>query len=52
MQFYHQELKIKPKKGRLVIWPVGFTHTHRGNRPISNDKYLISCWMTLRNIFR
>ena len=45
-EFYHQKLKIKPKKGSLVIWPVGFTHTHRGNKPISNDKYIISNFMT------
>jgi len=49
-EFYHQEIKIKPKKGRMVVWPVGFTHTHRGNKPASNDKYIISCWMTLRNL--
>ena len=49
-EFYHQELKVKPKKGSLMIWPVGFQHTHRGNKPISNDKYIISCWMTQRNV--
>ena len=51
-EFHHQGIKIKPKKGRMVIWPVGFTHTHRGNKPISNDKYLISCWITLTNLFK
>ena len=51
-EFYHQKLKIKPKKGSLVIWPVGFTHTHRGNNPKSGDKYVVSSWLTQRNIFR
>ena len=51
-EFYHQKKKVKPKKGRLVIWPVGFTHTHKGNNPISNDKYVLSCWFTVRNLFR
>jgi len=51
-EFYHQEIKVKPKKGRLVIWPVGFTHTHRGNNPISNDKYVVSSWYTQRNILK
>ena len=51
-EFYHQGIKVKPKKGRLAIWPVGFTHTHRGNKPISNDKYVISTWATQKNLFR
>jgi len=51
-EFYHQGLKIKPKKGTLVMWPVGFTHIHRGNKPTSNDKYILSAWYTLKNIFR
>ena len=45
-EFLHQGIKIKPKKGRLVVWPVGFTHTHRGNKPISGDKYIVSSHMT------
>jgi len=45
-EFLHQQIKVKPKKGRLVIWPVGFTHTHRGNKPISNDKYTVATWLT------
>ena len=50
-EFYHQDMKIKPKKGRLVVWPVGFTHTHRGNKPISNNKYITTCFLTLTNLF-
>ena len=43
-EFYHQGIKVKPKKGRLVIFPTYFTHLHRGNKPISNDKYTVSCF--------
>ena len=43
-EFYHQNLKIKPKQGTLVIFPTYFTHLHRGNKPISNDKYTVSCF--------
>jgi len=50
-EFYFQKLKIKPKKGTLVIWPVGYTHTHRGLPPISNDKYIISTWLKVKNNF-
>jgi hypothetical protein len=29
----------------MLIFPAGFTHTHRGNRPESNDKYIITSWV-------
>ena len=43
-EFYHQQVSVQPKKGTLVIWPAYFTHLHRGNPPISNDKYIINRW--------
>jgi hypothetical protein len=43
-EFLYQRMRIKPKQGTLLIWPSGFTHTHRGNPPYSNDKYIISGW--------
>jgi hypothetical protein len=36
--------RIKPKAGTLIIFPAAFTHTHRGNPPLSNDKYIITGW--------
>ena len=30
------------------IFPAGFMHTHRGNPPISNDKYILTGWFSLR----
>ena len=44
-EFYYQEKKIVPKRGRMVIAPAGFTHTHRGNVPVSNDKYIATSWV-------
>ena len=43
-EFYHQNLKIKPEQGTLVIWPAYFTHVHKGNKPISNTKYIMNTW--------
>jgi len=43
-EFLYQHLRIKPKQGTLVIWPASFTHTHRGNPPLSNDKYIVTGW--------
>jgi len=43
--YYHK--RIKPKAGRLLIWPSGYPHTHRGNPPISGLKYIITGWLDL-----
>ena len=44
-EFYHQELKIKPKQGNMIIFPPYYTHMHRGNVPLSNDKYTVSIFL-------
>lgn len=36
--------KVKPEKGKLVIFPVSFTHTHRGNPIYSGCKYIATGW--------
>jgi len=33
-EFLYMNKRIKAKQGRLIIFPAGFTHTHRGNPPI------------------
>tara|TARA_R110002074_G_scaffold136882_1_gene281733 strand:+ start:952 stop:1575 length:624 start_codon:yes stop_codon:yes gene_type:complete len=43
--FYHQNIEIKPQKGKMVIFPPYFTHMHRGNKPISNDKYICNFYL-------
>jgi len=43
-EFLYQSMRIKPKQGTLVIWPAAFTHTHRGNPPLSNVKYIVTGW--------
>jgi len=46
-EFLYLPMRVKPKKGRVVIWPAGFTHTHRGNPPISNEKYVVTGWVEM-----
>lgn len=43
--FLYSDLKIKPKKGALVIFPSAFPFVHCGFKPISNDKYIIATWL-------
>lgn len=44
-EFLYLSKRIQPKTGRLVLWPAGFTHTHRGNPPLKGDKYIITGWV-------
>jgi hypothetical protein len=43
--FIYQQRSITPKAGRMVIAPAYFTHTHRGQIPKSNNKYILTSWM-------
>lgn len=43
-EFLYQSMRVKPKQGTLLIWPAAFTHTHRGNPPLSNVKYVVTGW--------
>jgi hypothetical protein len=44
-EFLYYPKRVKPKTGRMIVWPAGFAHTHRGNPPISNTKYIITGWI-------
>lgn len=44
-EFFHQQRLITPRTGSLLIAPAGFTHTHRGNRPLGKDKYIATSWV-------
>lgn len=44
-EFLHQGIRVKPTKGTMCFFPTGFTHTHRGNPPISNEKYILTGWV-------
>ena len=43
-EFLYINKRIKAHQGRLIIFPAAFTHTHRGNPPIGQDKYIVSTW--------
>jgi len=48
-EFLYFSKRVKPKTGRIVIWPAGFPYVHRGNPPLSGDgKYILTSWMMLR----
>ena len=43
-EFYHQNIKIQPKKGLTLIWPADWTHTHRGIVCHTEVKYIATGW--------
>lgn len=43
--FLYQERSLRPQCGQLVFAPSGFTHTHKGSVPRSNDKYILTSWV-------
>ena len=44
-EFLYQQIKCKPEAGKMVMWPAGLTHPHRGNPPYSNEKYVVTGWL-------
>lgn len=44
-EFIHLSERVAPKAGRMLIFPAGWTHTHRGNPPLVEDKYIATGWM-------
>lgn len=44
-EFLYYGKRIQPKRGTLLIWPVNFTHAHRGNPPLKEDKYVATGWL-------
>jgi prolyl 4-hydroxylase len=43
-----QDLTIHPKCGRLVIFPPMWMYPHRGNIPISDNKYILTTYLHYR----
>mgnify|MGYP003640172150 CR=1 FL=1 len=48
-EFLHQSIRVKPVKGRCVIWPAAFPYVHRGNSPLKGEKYIMTSWLLLPN---
>ena len=39
------DIKVKPEKGKTLIWPAEWTHAHTGSILKSGKKYIITGWM-------
>ena len=38
---------IKPERGSLLLFPSDWTYMHKGNMPLSSDKYICNGWLYL-----
>ena len=43
-EFPDQDRILKPRTGRLAIWPAAWTHPHRGVTPNQGLKYIATGW--------
>ena len=48
-EFLYQNRRELAKQGDVLIFPAGYTHTHRGNPPIGGSKYLITSWAMVQD---
>ena len=47
-EFLYQNRREQAVAGDVLIFPAGFTHTHRGNPPIGGTKYLATTWAIIQ----
>jgi hypothetical protein len=47
-EFLHFSKRVKSTKGRICIFPAGFPYLHRGNPPLSGEKYILTSWLLCR----
>ena len=44
-EFAHQEIKVTPQEGKLVLFPPFWTHLHRGVTLEHGVKYIATTWI-------
>jgi len=48
LEFTQQSIQVRPVEGRAVIFPSGWTHTHRVLAP-SEDRYVLQLWWSFND---
>jgi hypothetical protein len=49
--FKYQNITIPSTKGLTLIWPAGFTHTHKGQITEEHEKMIVTGWYNFIDIF-
>lgn len=47
-EFMYQKVKVKPEKGKLILFPPFWTHEHRAVMVGKGVKYIATTWITFR----
>jgi hypothetical protein len=47
-EFLHQNVKIKPEAGKLILFPPFWTHEHRGVTLKKDIKYIATTWIVFK----
>jgi len=45
-ELLYTRTKVTPKKGSLLIHPASYPFVHKGHVPVSNDKYILTTWLS------
>lgn len=48
-RFVYQDMTVSARKGKTVIWPTDFTHSHAGVVSRTQKKYVITGWLNFVN---
>lgn len=49
-EFMHQNITVSARKGKTLIWPVDWTHTHRGIVSPTQEKYVLTGWFSYMQV--
>lgn len=44
-EFFGGDFKVKPEAGKLIFFPAFWCFPHRGNKPKSSHKYIVTGWL-------
>tara|TARA_B100001250_G_scaffold243239_1_gene209083 strand:- start:254 stop:919 length:666 start_codon:yes stop_codon:yes gene_type:complete len=47
--FPHQDLTMKSERGKMVIFPSGWTHVHKTFPPVNQTRYVFQMWWSFEN---
>lgn len=49
-EFPTHDIKVIPKRGKILVFPCSYLYLHQGNMPISNDKYIATAFINYMDL--